>query len=116
MIEKKKVYDFTTEICGGDVKGYIVLHQYNKTEEEAHKEIVKAMAKLGAKYYSTQKEDRGQYRAKIPQKTLAALEKKLSCDAIQVSMNGDKIQASVNDLGGAKAFVDLVVEQERKEN
>lgn len=70
MIEKKKVYDFTTEICGGDVKGsYVVMYQYNKTEEEANKEIEKTIEKLGAKYYSTKKEDRGLYIVKIPPET-----------------------------------------------
>ena len=60
----EKVYDFITNICGGEVKGYITLYQYDKTEEEAHKEIVKTMTKLEAKFYESEKIDRGICRAK----------------------------------------------------
>ena len=61
-----KVYDFETAICGGDVKGYIMLYQYGKTEEEAHKEIVKTMTRLKAKFYETKTTDNGIMRMSIP--------------------------------------------------
>lgn len=75
-MKENKVYDFSTTFMGGDINGIVVLYQQNKTEEEAHREIVKTMVKLKAEYYETKKEDKGIMRMCIPKKTLKALKDK----------------------------------------
>ena len=72
-----KVYDFTTTFIGGDIKGIVVLTQQNKTEEEAHKEIAKTVARLKAQYYETEKHDMGMMRMYIPKRIQKSLKEKV---------------------------------------